>query len=203
MQVNPAESKEKTENPYVSPSSNLIDESDVCREWDEFTIKCAENFCRCLVFGRILALSSFAFVKFAVDTALHGWEELIQTSPASLTLTVVCPMVLIAIVPGVKLYVYYRRRTNTLRDFIEDKAKELRSLFNQPWATTMLMLLTCLMLIVPQDLIRDLWDPEVTWPTVRSLSLLVIPLVLPISYFIVRAAQQKARYWLERMSEET
>ena len=195
--------KENTDNPYIAPSSNLTDESEEFREWTELTISCAESYCRDLVFGRTLALSIFVFVQVALDTILHGWKVSILDHSQSQTLSLCCLGLLLLTVPGVKLYVYIRRQTSTVNEFVQDKTKELGGIANRPWVVAMLMMLISLVSCLPQDIVRVLGDRADVWSTVGSLSYLVLPIVFPIAYFVVRAVRQKAERSLKQMCEET
>lgn len=197
-----ADQKEKSENPYVSPSSNLIDEFNVFREWDDFTIKCAENYCRSLFFGRVFAMCCFVFSRVLIDSALYGWEESFLNRPMTLGISVSCLLLVVFMIPGIKAFTHIQRLTNTVHKFLEEGREELQRRMVRPMGVAVFMLVFVLLIFLYEDVATSLSDSNPNWLTVRSLSLLVIPIMTPLAYLVARTARQKAENWLERMSEE-
>lgn len=194
--------KEKANNPYHVPSSNLRNERENPREWTDFAIRCAENYSRNLFFGRVFAISCFVFAKVVLDTVLNGWEESFLNRPMTHALSIACLVLLVLTFPGVKAFVYFQRRTGTVNAFLVDGRKELQGLSSRPIGVVVIVLLFCLFLFIVEDIGPGRPQLEPVWLSVRSPSLIALPLVAPITYFVARVTRRKAEGWFEQLAEE-
>ena len=197
------EQQEKATSPYLPPTSNLRDDREDLREWSEFTSRCAERYCRSLVFGRVFAMSSYVFVKVLFDTGLHGWEQSVLNKPMTQGLLISCLVLVTLTVPGVKIFVYFQRLTNTVNTFLEDGREELKRLLSRPIGIAVFMLSVCLLLFLTEGFSGGWPNTARFWHTVGISTLLSLPLVVPIAYIVARTARKRAEDWLEQMSSET
>ena len=205
-----AEEKERFDNPYRAPSSNLEDQP---QEWSSNVVICAENFMLNMVFGRLATMSTFIIAKVMLDLILAGWRAALFggiITKVAITMVAVCMgTIMLGLATSlVKFQVSRQIRKKKVTKFIEERKKELSKPINRPIAMTSLLMVSYLLIFFSEDMTRNLLPldlPGVTdsWPSLRTLTLLALPMASPIAYIFVRAGGQRAEMWLLRMSENT
>ncbi len=200
-----AEEKKRFDNPYRAPSSNLEDQP---REWSSNVVICAENFMLNLLFGRLAMMSTFIVAKIMLDLILAGWRA--AFFGGIITMAAVCMgIIMLGIATSlVKFQVSRQIRKKMVTEFIEERKKELSKPINRPIAMTSLFMVNYLLIFFSEDMTRNLLPLDLpgmtdSWPSLRTLTLLALPMASPIAYIFVRAGGQRAEMWLQRMSENT
>ncbi len=182
---------------------------------------CAENYTQSNILGRQFSMLTLIVAKIILDTILSGWRAAIfggHTTP------LLVPLILISLslyVPGTKVFVYFQLhkskqlRKSKVAKFIDNGRRKLAKRMEKPLPLTILLVFTALCIFLSEDLIRDsqlwqwptwLWEfPEsgYSWPSIRTLSLLAIPVASPVAYYFVKSARQRAELWLERMTKSS
>lgn len=171
--------------------------------WFAFGIHSAENYWRCVVYGRVLAMCTFIFGKVMLDAILSSWQAAILDGVITCVALVSCLALLVLVIPIAKVCVYFQRRNLTVTEFVEKRKKELRKFFNLPLVYSIVMMLSYIFIFLSDDITKTVWDYYHAWPAVRTVSLLAIPVLLPIAYYAVRETTHRAENWLEQMSKKS
>ena len=176
---------------------------DQSHQWSAFRVGLAGNYWRCVVFGRVFAMCIFVFAKVAMDAILSSWREAILGGVITRVALGLCLALLVLAIPIAKARVFFQTRRLTVTRLVQRSTDKLKKTLGRPLIYAIFMMSTYLLIFMLDDLIRELWASNHTWPTVRTLSLLAFPLVLPIAYFVVRETTRRAESWLEKISKDS
>lgn len=200
------ETSTKSNNPYQAPTSNLADESDDLPDWNRTVIHCAERRDRTLFCASVSALYLSVFWTMILDIILFGWT-------ASLFGNMLFPTAIAYVValvfsyPVCKLTVYFQRKGKTVSKFITKQRNEIGKWYSKPIFTTLLVAIVSLFflfaLLFVDEYSRLLFDLDPSQLARRCSALLTLPILMPLTYILVKASQRKARNLLEKMPESS
>ncbi len=207
LQLKMDKNKLTVNNPYRAPASDLTDEGNVSEEadesnpvneWSEYAIKCAKRYRRSQAFGSVSAVWVFVLGKYSMDAIIsfsdYGRFGIIKIILATSFLYLLFLSVDIVFS---KLAIWYCSQTQTVKRYLNKQERSNRRWHNRPIVMTIFLMLGVLVGMIPVEfLIHD----DVDWPSIRTLSLLALPLMMPIAYIPLRLGMRRSQLWLARLA---
>ncbi len=189
---------EKLTNPYVAPSSNLTGDFDAAKEWDEFYTNLADRFWRDYCYGVYLSFCICISAIVACDSYLHGWKQaLFGPIPNGMILLIALFVTSAFIIPSTKSLTRYYKRKYELHRFISLFEKNLRKWYEWTITVTILILIGVGALWLFFSWRRFGFDLSLL--ALYGRALIVLPIVGPAVYFVMRRAKRKALSALKQM----
>lgn len=195
--------KERVDNLYRAPSSNLSDESETKRDWSYFAIKCAKNHQRAMLFGMCSALFISLLATMIVDFVLSGTTTRIFGDRIFST-WMMFTFGLVGGVLGSSFNLHYQRKRKSVQKYMLMIRRNSEKWSYKPIYATFLVPLLCMLLLllgVEEEIRRVLLGPDLDFSALamKSRALLILPCMMPVTYMLAKVSNQRAERWLEKM----
>ena len=191
--------KETADNPYRVPSSELDPRIENWEQWSVLATKCAEKSSRCTWFGLITALFGFTLTVTVLGVSLNHFSEITIETRSIDSILIAYVLVIIFGFPYSKLYIRFQRRKYSAEKYVEYYQKTSQRFFCHPLFLTIAIPFGSVVHLLTWESIRNWKDLDQVLLSVGSAVMVVLPIALPLVYFLLKRTMRKSSKLVEQM----